>query len=134
MTAALKLVGPVHLVGGLLLALTGFMPSTQAILSSFFPVAGSAAWSPFFVSVFGPTVASWGLLFGILVGQFFERPNEALWRGLVLSLVVWAPLDTALCVYYGFTTGVVLNAIVLVIVGTLLIAARRHINPASIAS
>ncbi|HNP66108.1 MAG TPA: hypothetical protein PKH39_19425 [Woeseiaceae bacterium] len=130
MTAALKLVGPVHLVGGLLLALTGFVPSAQAILSSFFPSAGSAAWSPFFVSVFGPTIASWGLLFGILVRQFFEQPNESLWRGLVLSLVVWAPLDTALCIYYGFTTGAILNAIVLLLVGALLMAARKHINPA----
>jgi hypothetical protein len=126
-TAALRLVGPVHLVGGLLLALSGFLPSAEPFLEKFFPASGNLSSSPFIVSIFGPTVASWGLLFGILVSQFLARPDETLWRGLALSLIVWAPLDSALCLYYGFYAGVAVNATVFVIVGALLLAARKHI-------
>lgn len=124
----LKLVGPIHVAGGLLLAASGFLPAVQALFESNFPATEQLVYSPFFVSVFGPTVASWGLLFGILVQHYFAQPSETLWRGLVLALVVWAPLDTALCIYYGFSVGAAINALVFITVVALLLMARKRID------
>lgn len=124
----LKLVGPIHLVGGLLLAMTGFVPAASAFLESVFPAAEHIEWSPYFVAVLGPTIASWGLLFGVLVNQYLAVPSVRIWRGLMLSLLVWAPLDTALCVVYQFYSGAIINMIVLVIIGGLLLAVRDRIR------
>ncbi len=123
----LKLVGPIHVAGGLLLSATGFLPPAMVLLESYFPKSDQFTFSPFFVSVFGPTVASWGLLFSILINQYFAAPNENLWRGLVLSLLVWAPVDSVLCIYYGFYAGALVNAVVFFFVGTLLLLARKRI-------
>lgn len=124
----LKLVGPIHVIGGLILTATGFLPSVQDFLETLFAVSDRLAWSPFFVAVFGPTVASWGLLFGVIVNLFYEQPSEKLWRALILALVIWAPLDSALCIYYGFFSGAIINAIVFIGVGALLLVARQRIE------
>jgi hypothetical protein len=124
----LKLVGPIHIIGGLLLTATGFLPAAQSFLEALYPESDRLAWSPFFVAVFGPTVASWGLLFGVIVSQFYDKPSKRLWRALLASLIIWAPLDSILCIYYGFFIGVVINAIVFFSVGALLLIARQRIE------
>ena len=124
----LKLVGPIHVIGGLLLALTGFLPAASAFLESVFPAAEHIPWSPYFVAVLGPTIASWGLLFSVLAEQFFVTPNHRIWRGMLLSLLLWAPLDTALCIAYQFYCGALINMIVLAFIVSLLIAVRDRIK------
>lgn len=124
----LRLVGPVHVIGGLLLSLTGFLPVASAFLEAVFPAAEHIPWSPYFVAVLGPTIASWGLLFGVLAEQFFATPNRRIWRGMLLSLLLWAPLDTALCIAYQFYSGAVINMIVLSLIVGLLIAVRNCIK------
>ncbi len=115
----LSWVGPLHVVAGLLLFLTAFLPGAQDYL------AGAAGltddnYSPFLFAVFGPTVASWGVLFGVVVRQFIEYPSRRLWNAMVLAVVIWAPLDTSLCLYYGVYGGVVVNALVTVVLLALL--------------
>lgn len=115
----LSWVGPLHVVAGLLLFLTAFQPGVQDYL------AGAAGltddnYSPFLFAVFGPTVASWGVLFGVVVRQFIEYPSRRLWNAMVLAVVIWAPLDTSLCLYYGVYGGVVVNALVTVLLLALL--------------
>lgn len=124
----LKLVGPVHVVGGLLLFVSGFVPVIQQALMSLLPTSDSFVWSTFFVAVFGPTIASWGVLFGALVHQFYESPSPALWRAMLYSVLIWAPLDSALCLYYGFWGGVVINSLVFVILIVLLYCERDLIK------
>ncbi len=115
----LSWVGPLHVVAGLLLFLTAFLPGVQDSL------AGAAGltddnYSRFLFAVFGPTVASWGVLFGVVVRQFIEYPSRRLWNAMVLAVVIWAPLDTSLCLYYGVYGGVVVNALVTVLLLVLL--------------
>ena len=115
----LSWVGPLHVVAGLLLFLTAFLPGVQDYL------AGAAGltdnnYSPFLFAVFGPTVASWGVLFGVVVQQFIEYPSRRLWNAMVLAVLIWAPLDTSLCLYYGVYGGVVVNALVTVLLLALL--------------
>ncbi len=120
----LKLVGPAHIAGGLLVFASGFSPTAQAWLESLFAQTGELVWSPFFVAVLGPTIASWGLLFAVVVNQFYETPSPRLWKSLVAAVAIWAPLDTALCLYFGLYGGAVLNAVVVVGLAALLIAAK----------
>ena len=70
---SLSWVGPLHVVAGLLLFLTAFLPGVQDTLAS---AAGlnDDNYSPFLFAVFGPTVASWGVLFTVVVRQFIEYP------------------------------------------------------------
>ncbi len=115
----LSWVGPLHVVAGLLLFLTAFLPGVQDSL------AGAAGltddnYSRFLFAVFGPTVASWGVVFGVVVRQFIEYPSRRLWNAMVLAVIIWAPLDTSLCLYYGVYSGVVVNALVTVLLLVLL--------------
>ena len=115
----LSWVGPLHVVAGLLLFLTAFLPGVQDSLATAAGLTGNNH-SPFLFAVFGPTVASWGVLFGVVVRQFIEYPSRRLWNAMVLAVVIWAPLDTGLCLYYGVYGGVVVNALVTVLLLVLL--------------
>ena len=124
----LKLVGPVHIAGGLLLFATGFVPATQDYLESFVAGTDDTIWSAFFAAVLGPTIASWGVLFTALAHQFHAAPSISLWRAMVLAVVIWAPLDTALCLKYGIYSGAIVNAVVTVTLVWLLLSARKSIR------
>ncbi len=62
------------------------------------------------LALFGPTVASWGALMFFLV-QFGLRQNQR-WAAdaLIVGVLVWAPLDAALCWQHGWGAAVVLDA------------------------
>ena len=124
----LKLVGPVHVVGGLALFAAGFFPETLVDVLRQLPASSSFAVSPFFAAVLGPTIASWGLMFGFLVDRFIASPDEASWRTMLFAVLIWAPLDSALCLYYGIWAGAVLNAAVFVAIFALLIAVRSRLD------
>lgn len=124
----LRLIGGLHIAGGLLLFAAGFSPATMRLLESFLTGNEAYVWSAFFASVLGPTIASWGVLFTALVNQFYAAPSTSTWRTLVLSVVVWAPLDTALCLRYGIYTGAAVNTVVVVALISLLVAAKKEIR------
>ncbi len=121
----LRLVGPVHVIAGLLLFVTGFVPAAHPMLESMLPGKGDLVWSPFFLAVLGPTIASWGVLFTVVVSQFLTAPSPALWRAMVWSVVIWAPLDTALCLRYSVYSGAIVNTVVVVILIVLILDVRK---------
>jgi hypothetical protein len=121
----LRLVGPIHIVAGLLVFTIGFLPAAQVMLVPYFSAADQTIWSAFFFSVLGPTIASWGVLFTALVAQFFAAPSIAVWRALLFSVLIWAPLDTALCLKYGILIGVVINSAVVIGLVWLLLSVRK---------
>lgn len=118
-TRILLWVGPVHVVGGIALFLTAFFPSIQQLVASATGIEGEN-FSPFLLAVLGPTIASWGVLFTVVVRQFVDYPTRRLWNALVIAILVWAPLDTALCWYFGVTGGVIVNSAVVVLLFALL--------------
>lgn len=124
----LKLVGPVHIAGGLLLFVSGFVPAMQDAMMHLLPTSDAFVWSTFFVSVFGPTIASWGVLFGAIVNQYFTTPSPTLWRAMLYAVLIWAPLDSLLCYRFGFWGGVIINSIVFVVLLALLYRARDLIK------
>ena len=121
----LKIVGPAHIIGGLLLFITAFVPAAQTLLEELLSRSIDLAWSPFFVAILGPTIASWGVLFTTVVSQFFSSPSPGLWKAMVASVAVWAPLDTALCLYFGVYGGALVNAVVVAVLIALLLGVRK---------
>jgi hypothetical protein len=121
----LKLVGPVHIVGGIALALLSLIPSFQVpLISAIFGPQAPLEPAIFLVGVFGPTIASWGVLFTAVVIHYFARPSPSSWWFLISSIAVWIPLDTLLCWYYGVYLGVWLNLAVTAVLLTLLIRVK----------
>ena len=126
-----------HVVAGVSLALLPFAPSIHGnLVTAIFPGGDTSREVMFLVSVFGPTVASWGVLFFALVRSFFRNPTIGSWRALVLSVLVWAPVDSALCIHYGLYSAVALNAVVAVAFLGLLFGVRglAYNNPAKTAT
>lgn len=124
----LTLVGPAHVIGGLLLFASGFIPAAQEYLRSLLVVSDDFVWSPFFLSILGPTIASWGILFGALVNQFYALPSKSIWRAMLLSVVIWAPLDTMLCLAYGLYSGAIVNAVVFAVLVFLLYSEKSRVR------
>jgi hypothetical protein len=120
----LSFVGPIHIVGGLLVFATGFVPAAHPLLESLLASSGELTWSPFFVAILGPTIASWGVLFTAVVSQFLSSPSKALWKAMVWSVAIWAPLDTALCLYFGIYGGAIINTAVVAALILLLLNVR----------
>ena len=120
----LRLVGPLHVIGGLLVFATGFVPEAQTFLASLFAKTDDFVWSPFFVAVLGPTIASWGVLFSAVVRQYLNTRSRPAWRTLLLSIVIWVPLDTLLCIRFGLWGGAMLNGVVVLVLAILLYAVR----------
>ncbi len=121
----LSYVGPVHIAGGLLLFATGFVPAAHPLLQSVLVSSSDLAWSPFFLAILGPTIASWGVLFTAVVTQFLSNPSPALWKAMVWSVAIWAPLDTALCLRFGVYGGAIINAAVVAALIILLLNVRK---------
>ncbi len=115
-----------HVVAGLVLTLLPLTPDLQQTLASaIFGADKSTDTVMFLISVFGPTVASWGVLFFALVRAYCRNPSRDSWRALMLSILIWAPLDSALSIHYGLHAAVALNAVVAVIVLALLFRVRN---------
>jgi len=64
------------------------------------------------VGVFGPTVASWGVLLLVLTNSYFSKPTKQLWTGLVLAVLVWFIGDTIYSLLHGVTFALFINGIV----------------------
>jgi len=76
------------------------------------PHAESPEAARFWVGIFGPTVASWGVLASYIVQQGIRRRQRWACEALLLAVLVWAPLDTWLCWQAGFGAGIALDAAV----------------------
>lgn len=122
----LKLVGPLHIVGGLILFATGFLPVAQTWVESLIPATDGFVWSPFFAAILGPTIASWGVLFAAIVNQYYRTSSTSLWWTMVAAIAIWAPLDTALCLYAGLYGGAIINTAVVVALAIMLLLAKNH--------
>ncbi len=66
----------------------------------------------YIISLFGPTVASWGILLFILLQSFIEMPNKQIWLGLIAAVLVWYIGDSAHSLINGVTSAFFLNSFV----------------------
>lgn len=126
----LKLIAAGHVVGGVLLPLILFIPVLHPIILS--AIYGDASYIMdsrqiiFWISILGPTIASWGVLYYALLHHYFTNPSPQLWYALLAALLVWAPLDSALCLYNGIVIGAVMNLTVTLIIIVLLFRVKQE--------
>lgn len=102
----LSLVAIAHVAGGL--ALPFVLLRTQWI-DAWLPALEGNTRIAF--ALFGPTVASWGLLMLFLVQHGLRRNQAWAANALIAGILVWAPLDAAICHAYGWSEAVVLDVI-----------------------
>jgi len=125
----LKLVGPAHIIAGLALTLFPFLSGIhQGSVDLIFGSQTSLYPTVFLLSVFGPTLASWGVLFTVVVNQYFRIPSQYTWNALVISVLIWVILDTSLCLYYKIYLGVGLNLVAVTVVFVMLLNAKNIFN------
>lgn len=123
----LKLLGLAHIFGGLLLSTLLFIePLHPLALKVIYGSTSVANQSQifFWLSILGPSIASWGVLFYLAVCLYFDQPSPQTLRMMVASILIWAPLDSALCIYNGIFVGAIGNALVVLIFLILLYRVR----------
>lgn len=114
----LQLYALAHIAGGLLLPWlvhTAVFTAYHEQLAQTFNShnASSREQALFLTGLMGPTIASWGLLFFLVVTQAFSTPSPRWWWGMVLAALLWAPYDSVLSWQQGMSINVIINAIAL---------------------
>lgn len=112
----LQLYALAHIIGGLLLPWLVdsvlFTEYNRALAKAFsLGDAASQAQASFLTGLMGPTIASWGLLFLLLLEYAFARPDPHIWRGMVLAGLLWAPYDSFLSWQQGIYLNVLMNTL-----------------------
>jgi uncharacterized protein (TIGR01777 family) len=113
----LLLVGMGHVALGLLLALGAH----SSLLEPYFhylhasvatppPTAAFQTLLKSMVQLFGPTVASWGVLFTLLIQLYRKHGYSWIKYGLYAALLVWCLVDSMISVYHGIYAHAYLNA------------------------
>jgi len=85
----------------------------------------------FLVGIFGPTIASWGVLFLYTVNSAFARPTPQAWWFMLAACLVWAPYDSALSLLNGVYLNAILNAIAFTLIVIPLLLAKPHFMPSA---
>ncbi|MRX27550.1 hypothetical protein [Kangiella sp. HZ709] len=111
----LKALSIIHIVGGLLLPILVFShwsDSYFAQIAQQFPDSNPESLR-FLIGIFGPTLASWGLLFYFAVSKAFESLKQKDWWFLVAAILIWGVLDTSYSLYFNIQAHLYLNGFVI---------------------
>ena len=65
----------------------------------------------FLVGLFGPTIASWGILFLYVVTVAFKNPDKRGWWTIFACCILWAPYDSLLSIQKGIYINALINLI-----------------------
>ena len=112
-------VGLGHVLLGVVLAFTAQLPIAAPYFEHLYASVG-ASQAPTaqyhsllttMVRLFGPTVASWGLLFSLLVYLYRQHGHGLIKPALFVALLLWCVLDSAISAYYGILAHAYLNTL-----------------------
>ncbi|WP_223578575.1 hypothetical protein [Kangiella taiwanensis] len=124
----LKLIAVIHIIGGVILPFMVFTPLATSYfehLLNAFPDSDIESLR-FLVGVFGPTVASWGLLFYCAVGKAFQSKTPRDWWLLFAAVMVWLVFDTTFSLFFNITTHLYINGLVAIIILLPLLKLKAH--------
>ncbi|HUP91650.1 MAG TPA: hypothetical protein VM074_05330 [Solimonas sp.] len=111
-----------HIAGGLVLP---FVALATPLLDG---VAAAAGLGKLGLALFGPTVASWGVLLAFLTHYGLRRRSRWACDALIAAVLVWMPLDFFLCLSQRLWAGVVVDALVLpLLLAPPLLLRRRYV-------
>lgn len=127
----LLLVGLGHVALGIALAFAAHLPVTQPYFDYLHAsVSATPAPAEFqallrtMVGLFGPTVASWGVLFSLLVYLYREHGHRLIKPVIFAALLVWCLLDSALSLHFGLALHAYLNTAAVLSIALPLLALR----------
>jgi hypothetical protein len=112
----LQLIALAHIAGGILLP---FLVNTQ-LFSTYttqvnqalgFETTGKIAEINFLIGLFGPTIASWGVLFLYVVTTAFKNPDKRGWWTIFVCCILWAPYDSILSIQREIYINALINLI-----------------------
>ena len=78
--------------------------------------------------VLGATMVGWGVTMVLVARYAFSEGKPELLRLILYGLLVWAPIDMAVSIYYGAWFNVALNIAILTLAGIPLVLAERHLH------
>ena len=131
----LQLIAIAHIIGGVLLP---FLVNTSVFATYNTLVYQSLGFDTsrtnpevnFLIGLFGPTIASWGVLFFYVVSSAFKNLDPKGWWAIFLSCVAWAPFDSLLSIHKGIYINALINLISALAILTPLFMARKYFFPA----
>ena len=127
----LQLIAIAHIVGGILLP---FLVNTQ-LFSTYnalvnqalgFETTGKNSDINFLIGLFGPTIASWGVLFLYVVTAAFKNLDKRGWWAIFASCILWAPYDSMLSIQRGIYINALINLISALMILIPLFMARKY--------
>lgn len=124
----LLLVAAGHVLLGL--AMPFVLPLLPGVLARM-PYADAAEAAQFWSRVFGPTLASWGVLACFLVRYGVQQRQRWACDALIGAVLAWAPLDAWLCWQAGFLPGIALDIFVSAAIFVPALWLRRRFPPTS---
>lgn len=129
----LQTLAVIHIIGGLLLPFMVYTPLAVpyfAHLQIAFPDSNPESLK-FLIGVFGPTIASWGLLFFYAIGKAFESRTKKDWWVLISAVLIWSVLDTAFSITNNVFAHFYLNGAVLALFLIPLLLTKNHFKSKS---
>lgn len=127
----LQFVAIAHVIGGLLLPFlinTPLFATYNTVVYQTLGVERTAQNSNinFLLGLFGPTIASWGILFFHVVTTTFSKPDKKGWWTILLACLAWAPLDSLLSIQMGIYINGLIDLIVFAMILVPLFMARKY--------
>lgn len=126
-----QLVAIIHIAGGMLLPFLVNTPLFSTYNSLVhqalgFEAAEKNAEINFLIGLFGPTIASWGVLFLYVVTTAFRNPDQRGWWTIFACCILWAPYDSILSIQRGIYINALVNLISALTILIPLFMARKY--------
>ena len=80
------------------------------------------------IALFGPTIASWGILFFLVLKLGIENSSRALFALLLASILCWAIYDSMLSLYFEFYPNLYINFLASILIFIPLLVLKRRIH------
>ena len=127
----LQLIAIVHIIGGMLLPFlvnTSLFETYNTLVYQAlgFDIAGTNPEINFLIGLFGPTIASWGVLFFYVVSVAFKNMDQKGWWAIFLCCLAWAPYDSLLSIQKGIYINALINLISALAILIPLFIARKY--------
>ena len=127
----LQWIAVAHIVGGVLLPLlvnTSLFETYNTLVyqSLGFDTAQANPEVNFLIGLFGPTIASWGVLFFYVVASAFKNLDPKGWWVVFFACVAWAPYDSLLSIQHGIYINALINLVSALAILTPLFMARKY--------
>jgi hypothetical protein len=127
----LQLIAIAHIIGGILLPFlvnTSLFATYNTLVyrALGFDVARTNSEINFLIGLFGPTIASWGVLFLYVVTSAFKNLDPKGWWAIFLCCLAWAPYDSLLSIQKGIHINALINLISALAILTPLFVVRKY--------